>query len=386
MTRLKYLDPSDGQYKLLPVGAGGASSDEVTISAVQPTAPTNELWVDTTRDTPPQDWTEGDSRYLLSGFRNAVRNGDMSIAQRGDGPFTSAVAGYYIDGWRKDSAGGGTKTMNRVRAAPGELLGGGYWLQHDLSGMLSTDGFFVRHSQYIESVYTFSGSTVTLSFVAKADQADTKIGLEIVQYFGSGGSPSSSVSTPLGAVTVTTTAARYSVTFNVPSISGKTLGTNGNDALRLFLWLSAASDLTQAGGIGIQNRIISITDVQLEAGSLATPFERLPVQQQLAWCQRYFQRWIQPPLRGATSAAVGGSRMGMPFPVPMRAVPTVPAPTGTLTAYDGTTSFNITSIAGSFCTAQTAEFDVTLNVAPANNRPLMLYQLGGAYLDFSAEL
>lgn len=49
MTRLKYLDPADGLYKLLPVGGsgGGTAPDEVYVGPTEPPDPDVELWYDT---------------------------------------------------------------------------------------------------------------------------------------------------------------------------------------------------------------------------------------------------------------------------------------------------------------------------------------------------
>jgi len=227
--------------------------------------------------------------------RNVVRNGDMSIAQRGNGSFTTTGV-YTADGWTKDHVGG-THTVNRTTTAPGSLPGGSAAsavLDVITSGQAAA-GDFSSITQRVESVRTLAGQQATLSFIAYAATGTPKIGVEVIQFFGSGGSPSSLVLTAMGAVTLSTTSTRYTVALTVPSIAGKTLGTNGDDRLQINLWTSAGSTFAaRAGSIGIQNSTISITDVQLEAGPVATPFERLPQQTQLAWCQRYFKAITAP--------------------------------------------------------------------------------------------
>ena len=289
MTRLKYLDPADGQYKLLPVGGGGGGgAEEVVISAGVAPALNEELWVDTSATTPVYDWSYADNRYLSSGFRNVVRNGDFSIAQRGLGPFTAL--NYTMDGWILSYIGG-TVSVNKIQAVAGEVSPRATIA---VSGQ-SAAGDYAQLLAPVEDVNTLNGKTVTISFDAWAATAGLKLAVELQQHFGTGGTPSAIQSTPVSAVTLTTTKTRYSLTVNLPSVAGATLGTNGNHSLRLIFWASAGSSFnTRASSIGTQSGTFNITDIQLEAGSAASPFERLPVQQQLAWCQRYFQRHYFP--------------------------------------------------------------------------------------------
>lgn len=234
-----------------------------------------------------------------TGVRNVIRNGDMGVAQRGGGPYsTTGVNG--VDGWALAASAGLVGT--RVTAGMGAGLaanGAAYALQSAVTGQAGAAGDFCNLVQKIEGVRTLAGRQVTLTFVAGASTGTPKIGVEVEQIFGTGGSPSAAVVTTVAAVTISTTSTRYSLTFTVPSVTGKTVGTNGDDYLTLRLWLSAGSTYAaRASNIGVQNVTIALTDVQLEAGPIPTPFERMPQQQQLAWCQRYYERW-SPEVAGA---------------------------------------------------------------------------------------
>lgn len=235
------------------------------------------------------------------GRRNVIRNGDASVYQRG----AWTTNAYGVDGWRCDSSGG-TVTPSRQVAPAGTGMGtngAGYYLRSVVSGQ-SLAGDFARFTQRIEGVRTLAGKSVSLSFLA-TPTGPPKIGVEVVQNFGTGGSPSATVNTAIQAVALAAGVNRYSVSFTVPSIAGKAFGTNNDDFLEVNLWLSAGADnAARASAIGFQNTTIDITDVQLEQGG-ATPFERLSQQEQLAWCQRYYERVTSP---AANTTIIGSGR------------------------------------------------------------------------------
>lgn len=252
------------------------------------------------------------------GFRNHIRNGDMGIRQRGNGAFT-AVNVYTADGWIKGHVGG-THSVS-VADLPAASMGSRGYLASTVAGQAAAGDQAVL-TQAIEGVRTFSGQQVTLSFVASTPTAGTKVGVEVVQQFGTGGTPSADVNTAVSAITISTTETRYTVTFTVPSIAGKILGTSGTDNLRLYLWLSAGTTFAaRASNIGIQNATHNVWDVQLEAGPDAAPFERLPLSEQLVWAQRYFQRLTVAVTGYATSATA--ARFGINYATVMRTAPTV---------------------------------------------------------------
>jgi hypothetical protein len=429
MTRLKYLDPADGLYKLLPVGGGSGGPDEVAVQDTEPTAD-EDLWVNLS-DTGSGGITRTEADTLFvhktgdeavagvktfgsspllpgnattnlqavpkqqldaitavpTGFRNVIRNGDMQIAQRGNGPFT-AVNAYAMDGFRT-SITGGSYTLSRVIP-----LGTSPEAAVAVSGQANATSDYFIFLQVIEDVATLHGKTATISFTARAASGTPKVALELYQSFGSGGSPSTAVPTSVGVVTLSTVNTRYSLTVAVPSIAGKTLGTAGDSLLRLNFWLSAGSTYgSRTGNIGIQNNTFYITDVQLEEGPVATPFERLPIQQQLAWCQRYFwrnQADQQYSMFGSGQATTTGTaRILIQLPVQQRAMPTFgSSPASWFRLVDGiaqiATSLAISSGGNGI---RTVALDIT---APnlTQYRPYWLdaNNTGNAYLDFSAEL
>ena len=189
----------------------------------------------------------------------------------------------------------------------------------------SASSHYAIQNQRIEGVRTYAGQTVTISFFAKAGSGTPKIGVGVAQLFGTGGSPSAAAYAGAGAITISTSWARYSLTYSVPSISGKTIGTNQDDYLSLELWMSGGSDFAaRASDIGIQNNTFDIWGVQVEAGSVATPFRRNAnsLQGELAACQRYFLA-VTPTFSHIGYAYSATNQIfTIPFPVEMRITPT----------------------------------------------------------------
>jgi len=261
--------------------------------------------------------------------KNKIINGDFRLNQRA---FTSntTTGSYNFDRFLQQNSGG-TFTVTPQTFTPGTAPVTGYESINFLRGVTATQsaaGDYAIFSQRVEDVRTFANSTAVVSFWAKANTGTPKIGVELSQNFGSGGSPSTAVNTPLGAVTLSTSWARYSVSVTVPSISGKTIGTTANTSyLELNLWTSSgATNATRASSIGIQNFTADVWGVQLEQGSTATAFQTASgtIQGELALCQRYYHRFTSN-----TNAAWGvGSAASatvpfffINFPQTMRIVP-----------------------------------------------------------------
>ena len=253
----------------------------------------------------------------LAGLRNAIINGNFDIWQRGTS-FTGSE--YGADRWGSGRVGT-THTATRQAFTPGQTdvpNNPAYYIRTVVSSVAGA-GNYDHLLQLIESVRTLSGQQVTVSFWAKADSTKN-ISVELSQSFGTGGSPSAAVNTiGVTKVSIGTSWQKVTVTANVPSISGKTLGTDGNDYLGLFIWFDAGSTFnSRTDTLGQQSGTFEIAQVQVEPGPVATPFERRPQQVELALCQRYFCR----TMAHAQSPVVGSVITPIYFPVQMRALPT----------------------------------------------------------------
>jgi hypothetical protein len=232
---------------------------------------------------------------VIGGFaagKNKIINGDFRINQRA---FTSTTtsATFGFDRWSCGIAGDGTATYSAQTFTAGAAPVAGYegtnFARFVTTGQ-TTSTARTNWVQPIEDVRTFAGQTITVSFWAKAATGTPKMSVELTQFFGTAGS--STVLIDAGRVTLSTGWVRYSVTVPIPSISGKTIGT-GAPNLGLLLWVSGGADFnSRIGSMGIQSNTFDIWGVQVEEGSIATPFQTATgtIQGELAAAQRYYVR------------------------------------------------------------------------------------------------
>jgi hypothetical protein len=275
---------------------------------------------------------------LYPAGRNKIINGDFRINQRA---FTSTTTSstYGFDRWLMSSSDG-TTTYSTQTFTPGTAPVSGY--EGATFARLVSTGQTLASAEStlqtrLESVRTCAGETVIVSFWAKAATGTPKIAAELRQNFGTGGSPSATLSIPSGSVTIGTTWQRYSITASVTALTGKTIGTTTDGFFSLVLFTSAGSDLnTRASSIGIQSNTFDIWGVQIESastGSTASPFQTASgsIGGELELCQRYFQTF--PSNSTNNAAAIGqfntttSARLFRQLPVTMRAAGTATFPT-----------------------------------------------------------
>jgi hypothetical protein len=326
--------------------------------------------------------------------KNKIINGDFSVNQRAFSSTTTSGV-YMFDRWG-NYLSDGTVTYSAQTFTPGDAPVAGYesanFIRCVTSGQ-SAAGAAAQLAQPIENVRTFAGQTVTISFWAKAATGTPKIGIELAQTFGSGGS--SSVFSAVGAVTISTSWVRYSATYAVPSISGKTIGSSS--FLGVNLWTSAGTTFaTRASSIGIQSATIDIWGIQLEAGSVATPFQTATgaFASELALCRRYYQNSIRNGTvtvgqASSTSAAFGCFMLD----TLMRTTPTIILPavgTASGQATFLTASAGFPAVSGSITPSAVTNYGYELVVtgftAFVAGNASMYYANGAASFQASAEL
>ena len=223
-----------------------------------------------------------------SGFKNFIINGNFDIWQRGASQTSNSYGSD--DRWANNNVGS-TKTHSQVACTNTEraLFNASYFSRTVVTSVIGASNM-VTKVQAIENVTKLAGKTVTISFWAKAD-SNKNIEIETEQYCGSGGASSGYSFTPLGTVSLTTSWQKKTVTFTIPSIIGKTLGTDGvhTSYTQIRFWFDAGSAFSRVANLGQQSGTFDIAQVQLEEGSVATPFEQRPIGLEFSLCQRYYE-------------------------------------------------------------------------------------------------
>jgi len=269
----------------------------------------------------------------LAGMRNKIINGKMEIAQRGTSfPALGVTATYTLDRWFYGSiATTGVVTVSQQADAPSINE-----FQNSLRVAVTTadtsiaagDASFVY--QRVEGFNTrdLIGRAFTVSFWVRS----SKTGVHCLRIGNAGGDRSYVAEY---SVNVANTWEQKSITVSGGLITAGTWAWANGVGLELRFSLAAGSDFQTTAGtwqtgnfsatanqvncLDTVNNIFAITGVQLEVGSVATPFEHRPIGAELALCQRYFER-------GSTfgqSAVAGDFGSTIPYKATKRASPTL---------------------------------------------------------------
>ena len=241
------------------------------------------------------------------GRRNLIINGDMRIAQRAT---TSTSSNYQtVDRWRSTSGSSANGTMHQAQTTDGPA-NEGHAYSYKYTSTSSTSSVPTGSDPWIKYEVASEDLTnlqlydwkkeLTLSFWIKTNQpGQHSISLNSGNFNG----------------------ANYTVAYNIDSTAWqKVIVTypappidlpSGNVGLRLYWSLGAGATYQipladtnrwQTGQAkyeavgnkriaGINNAFVQIAGVQLELGKVATPFEHRSYGEELALCQRYYQRY-----------------------------------------------------------------------------------------------
>ena len=278
----------------------------------------------------------------LQGFRNRIINGSMVIDQRRDGASLTVpqFGGYTLDRWNTNATQGSRFSVQRNAGSVAPPAGFTNYL-----GVTSLSAYSVLASDFFSVLQSVEGfnvadlgwgaagaQSVTLSFWVRSSLTGTF-----------GGSLNNSNFTRAYPFSYTISAANTweQKTITVPGDTTGTWLTNNSTGVHVYFNLGAGSSFSGTSGawaasgalaptgavsvVGTNGATFYITGVQLEAGTVVTPFERVDYGTSLMRCERYGQPF------GGAGAAASASTIDIValFRTPMRAAPTISVLAGT---------------------------------------------------------
>jgi len=241
--------------------------------------------------------------------RNLIINGAMQIYQRSG--ISTNIIGYHLDRW-EFGASGGTRAVTQETLTTGSPYDEGFRNYFHLinTGASTASNSYREITQKIEAQnvansgwnYTSSDSFVTLSFWVRSSVAQTyyvklKTNDGTAQAYGSAFSLSADTWTK--------------VTKTIPGNSNITINNDNGNGLNVAVVPFYGTDFTDNSFVtdawatyvdppqlpdmtntwaGTTNATFDLTGVQLEVGSVATPFEHRSYGDELARCQRYYYK------------------------------------------------------------------------------------------------
>jgi hypothetical protein len=392
----------------IPVGIGPHSHTPAAIGAISSSVVTTkgDLIVATGSGVVTRQGVGADGSYLVADStqadgitwagpsntagKNAVLNSNFSVWQRGTSfSVANGVLTNTADRWQA-FRGATNTTVSRQATNDTTNLSFIQYCARVQRNAADTSTAAINLAQSFENINSipFAGKSVIFSFYARAgaNYSAASNGLTVLVITGTGTDQNWSAFTgaayPVnGTATLTTTWQRF-------TFSG-TIATTATQIAPLFVYYPTGT----AGA----NDYYEVTGVQLEVGSVATPYapNGATYQAELAACQRYYWRFNMAGVSTfgvGSSTSVNGGRVTIPFPVVMRTSPTALEQSGTAGDYTITTAAGISA-----CTS-VPTFD-TANVSVADTIFLSTGSLAvagyvfrgrsantNAYLGWSAEL
>jgi len=316
------------------------------------------------------------------GRKNIIINSGMQISQRSTSETgLGAASGFFtLDRFYmiENDASAGRFTMSQ--SAVTDLEGFSNALKIDCTtadtSIAAGEALIIQqkiegfNAQQLKATSTTTRA-MTLSFYAKSN-ASRAIASEIGMSNGTNNSASK-------LHTIGTSWARY--TFTVPAASSTQIDNDNSNEMQVNFWLHAGSTFTsgtmsaslepvtnanRAAGIGSifasTDNEIEITGVQLEVGSVATPFEHKSFGEELILCSRYYQDFTEGNtiVRGYGYNNTSGMDNPFTFKTPMRAAPTMTETSGS----DAGSNSDLTN----FGNIKTHGCDFNTDPSPQNNQ------------------
>jgi len=357
--------------------------------------------------------TVTDNTVVLSrqNAKPLIINGDISVAQRATSKSGINSTGLdVVDRWGYVIGDAGTWTAERANDGPANN-GFPQCFKWDCTTARGTLGantiMYIRQILEAQDVQLFNiaqstAKPFTVTFWVRSTKTGTYVCM--LNNFTANRHVSK-------AYTISSSNTWEKKTVSFPADTAGSIGNTNGAGISVNFWVAAGSTYSSGtlqqtwDGVAAANQAVgqvnaadstsnffSLTGVQLEVGSFdansIAPFQYESFGDNFSRCQRYFQKYTQPPLIGSANATntVARASIGL-FPVQMRAAPTA-AQSGTFNwFYSNGHQPTSTALAASYTDVDTAEFDITMGQnGMTATHPCSVLQNGSGFLSFSAEI
>ena len=255
--------------------------------------------------------------------KNVIINGDFNIWQRGSSFATIADLAYFADRWKYAKGTTAVHTVSRSTDVPSVAQAGrlfNYSALVDCTTLSSSIGSSERIGilQIIEGYnwLPLAQKEITLSFWVKA----TKTGTYCISLQNSA---SDRTIVKEYTINASDTWEFKSITFPASPSAGTWNYTNGA-GLQVIFVLAAGTTFQGVAGAWSSSNLIATSNqvngvdsaannfrlcgVQIEAGLIATPFEKRSIQEELELCQRYYEKSYNLETPPGTNGGAAGLR------------------------------------------------------------------------------
>jgi hypothetical protein len=240
------------------------------------------------------------------GFRNRIINGDMRIDQRNAGAsVTPANGAYTLDRWAAFTNGAGVYTVQQSSTAPAgftnsllctvttidsSVTGTDYYmLQHKVEGFNSSDLAWGSASAASVTLSFWVRSSITGTYSVKLGNSASDrfyVATYTISAANTWEQKTITLSGDTSGTWVTNNGTGIEIRFGLAIGSSFTTSTIGSWAAGNSFGATTASN----NWIGTNGATFYITGVQLEAGTVASPFERRDYGRELMMCYRYYEK------------------------------------------------------------------------------------------------
>ena len=266
-------------------------------------------------------FTSGGAGVEAGSFKNKIINGDFDLWQRGTSASPSVHTDFLADRYTTDFSTAGVVNIARSAQYPTQVQSGhqskrSFFLQATTADASVDAADYYIIQQKLEG-YTYSGlagKTCTLSFWVKS----IKTGIFCVA-FRNGGADRSYIAEY--TVNTTDTWEKKTITLTFDQSGGTEQYEAGIGLYMAFVimcganlggqtannWISGNKLATtnQVNGLDSTDNTMRFSQVQLEVGTSATSFESRSFAEELALCQRYFEKSYDTDINPATAIFEG---------------------------------------------------------------------------------